>query len=184
MSNNIIYRPAVESDLPAIIASYDEIIAEEEAGKIKIGWKRGVYPTDASTRALLERGELYVIEDGTDLAASFVMNREHSSAWDELTFTTSENFLVLHTPVVPRAMGGRGFGRAIVEYFEDFAAANSFDALRTDTNADNIPMRRLYAKLGFREVGAVECTYNGIEGIRLVALEKALENPFEIGRLS
>ena len=44
-----------------------------------------------------------------------------------------------------------------------------------DTNALNLPARRLYKHLGYREVGIVPTTFNGIPGVQLVLLEKHLE---------
>ena len=47
--------------------------------------------------------------------------------------------------------------------------------LRMDTNVKNTAARRLYARLGYREAGAVSCCFNGIPGVQLVCLEKTLE---------
>ena len=33
----------------------------------------------------------------------------------------------------------------------------------------------MYEKLGYREIGVIPTTFNGIEGVNLVLLEKALE---------
>ena len=46
--------------------------------------------------------------------------------------------------------------------------------LRIDTNAKNANARRLYAYLGYRETGIAPCTFNGIDGVALVCLEKWL----------
>ena len=43
-----------------------------------------------------------------------------------------------------------------------------------DTNAINRRARALYHKLGYREAGIVPTTFNGIPGVDLVLLEKAL----------
>lgn len=43
-----------------------------------------------------------------------------------------------------------------------------------DTNAKNTAARRLYARLGYKEVGIVDCTFNGIAGVKLVCLEKKI----------
>ena len=43
-----------------------------------------------------------------------------------------------------------------------------------DTNQKNARARALYAKLGYSEPDVVPCTFNGIEGVQLVCLEKTL----------
>lgn len=41
-----------------------------------------------------------------------------------------------------------------------------------DTNVKNQAARRLYAQLGYREAGIVDCNFNGMQGIKRVCLEK------------
>ena len=38
-------RKAAERDVLPVAAIYEHIISEEEAGRVCIGWKRGIYPT-------------------------------------------------------------------------------------------------------------------------------------------
>lgn len=46
---------------------------------------------------------------------------------------------------------------------------------RMDINVKNQAARRLYAQLGYRETGIVECNFNGMPGIKHVCLEKTLD---------
>lgn len=46
--------------------------------------------------------------------------------------------------------------------------------LRMDTNEKNVGARRLYAKLGYKEIGVFPCVFNNIPDINLVLIEKAL----------
>ncbi len=43
-----------------------------------------------------------------------------------------------------------------------------------DTNEKNAAARRLYARLGYKEIGVVDCEFNGIAGVHLVCLAKSL----------
>ena len=61
-----------------------------------------------------------------------------------------------------------------VQFYEEYAAANGCRYLRMDTNEINTAARGLYRKLGYREVGIVDCEFNGIPGVHLVCLEKYL----------
>ena len=60
-------------------------------------------------------------------------------------------------------------------FYEQEAKRRGCRVLRIDTNELNAPARRLYAALGYREVGAVPCVFNGIPDVNLVCLEKAVE---------
>lgn len=73
------------------------------------------------------------------------------------------------------AEAGKGYGTAFVYFYEDYAQKNGSLHLRMDTNAINTRARALYKRLGYAERGIVPCIFNGIEGVRLVCLEKILK---------
>ena len=43
-TKTLIFRKAVASDLDAVTAIYDRLHAQEDAGRVTIGWVTGVYP--------------------------------------------------------------------------------------------------------------------------------------------
>lgn len=82
--------------------------------------------------------------------------------------------MVLHALVVDPSEKNKGYGSAFVAYYEDYAKQHGCIALRMDTNARNTRARTLYQRLGYEEVGIVECVFNGIPNVQLVCLEKYL----------
>lgn len=157
------FRKAERRDIPEIVRIYDAILAREAAGEGVTGWIKDIYPTEATALAALEAGDLFVgiAEDGR-VAAAARINQEQvdvylGAAWEH------------------PARAGQGWGRRFVRFYEEFAAQHGCPYLRMDTNETNRPARRLYGSLGFREAGAFPCVFNGIEGVRLVCLEKKLD---------
>ena len=71
----VTFRKAAASDIDAVTAIYDAIIAEEEAGRAATGWKRGIYPVRATAEAALTRGDLFVAEADGRVAAAAVLNQ-------------------------------------------------------------------------------------------------------------
>lgn len=69
---------------------------------------------------------------------------------------------------------GTATARSSCVFFEQYAREHGCPELRIDTNAKNANARRLYAYLGYREAGIAPCTFNGIDGVALVCLEKWL----------
>ena len=138
-------RKALASDLDAVAAIYDRVHDAQDSGQLTTGWIRGVYPTRATAQAALDR---------YDVPASDVM--------------------VLHALVIDPAIRGRGLGRAFLAYYEGFALSHGCCSLRIDTNARNANARAFYKKLGYWEVAAAPCTFNGIPGVDLVLLEKRI----------
>lgn len=80
----------------------------------------------------------------------------------------------MHTLVVDPAAGGHGLGRAFETFYEQEAKRQGCRYLRIDTNVRNTRARQLYHSLGYKEISVAPCTFNGLSGIDLVLLEKAL----------
>ena len=170
-------RKAMAGDIPAITEIYEEIHDEEEAGRVTIGWIRDVYPTGATAEAAIAADECFVLELAGKVVACGRINQVQQPEYykvDWLYAATDEQVMVLHTLVVSPDVAGRGCGKAFVAFYEDYARQCGCTCLRMDTNERNVNARRLYKGLGYREAGIVPCVFNGIPGVNLVCLEKAL----------
>ena len=171
------FRKATAADIDAVTAIYDAIIREEEAGRATTGWKRDIYPVRATAEAALARDDLFVAELDGKIAASAVLNHIQVDVYAGAPWefeAPDDNIFVMHTLVVDPAAGSHGLGRAFEEFYEQEAARRGCRYLRIDTNVRNTRARRLYHLLGYKEIGIVPCTFNGLSDIDLVLLEKAL----------
>ena len=170
-------RKAKKSDLDAVTRIYDAQHTAEEAGRSSVGWIRGVYPTRATANEALLRGDLFVLcEDGIVRGAAIINQVQvdvyNGAPWE---FEESDNQVcVLHTLVIDPQASGRGLGTHFVAFYENWAKKHGCPELRMDTNARNMSARRLYKRLGYREIGIVPTTFNGIPDVDLVLLEKNL----------
>lgn len=174
----ITFRKATAADLDAVAAIYDRIHTEEEAGRTTIGWVRGIYPIRATAEAALARGDLFVEEAGGVITGTAILNhlqgKEYIGAPWRIT-APDDRILIMHTLVIDPAVKSRGLGTAFADFYERYAREQGCTALRIDTNKRNTPARTLYNKLGYREVTTVPCQFNGIDGVDLVLLEKAID---------
>lgn len=170
-------RKATEKDIRAVSRIYDEIHTEEEAGRVTIGWIRDIYPTEKTAEMALEKGDLYVLEEDGVVVAAGRLNQQQEASYAEADWeydAKEQEVMVLHTLVVSPTIENHGYGRAFVSFYEEFAKKQGCRYLRMDTNQKNTRARQFYKKMGYREVGIVPCTFNGIKGVRLVCLEKKL----------
>ena len=87
----------------------------------------------------------------------------------------TDQVCVLHTLVISPEAAGKGYGTAFVSYYENMALEHGLPELRIDTNARNTAARKMYHKLGYKEIAVVPVTFNGIPGVDLVLLEKNLD---------
>ncbi|MBE5800401.1 MAG: GNAT family N-acetyltransferase [Clostridiales bacterium] len=170
-------RRANPIDISNIVAIYDAIHTAEEAGLATIGWVRGVYPTIDTAQAAYARGDLFVLEDGGRIVGAAIINQSQCDGYETADWEYPANdseVMVLHTLVIDPAAAGRGYGKAFVSFYERYAFDHGCAFLRMDTNVRNARARAMYHKLGFKEIGVIPTTFNGIEGVNLVLLEKAL----------
>lgn len=173
----MIFRKATAKDISAIADIYEDIHTEEEAGRTTIGWIRGVYPTRKTAEASLLRGDLFVAEACGIIMGAAVINQQQVDVYagaDWEFCAADSQVMVLHTLVISPKAAGKGYGKAFVRFYEEYALSQNCPYLRMDTNARNARARAMYQKLGYREIGIVPCIFNGIEGVQLVLLEKRL----------
>ena len=174
----MLIRKGKTDDIKKVAQIYENIITEEENGRASVGWVRGVYPTEQTAADALKTDELFVMEDNGTVVAAAKINKiqvpEYKNADWKRKDAPEDKIMVLHTLVVDPSASGKGCGSAFVKFYEDYALECGCPFLRMDTNEKNKSARRLYAKLGYDEVGIVPCNFNGIDGVGLVCLEKTL----------
>ena len=172
------FRKAVESDIPAIAEIYNAIHTGEEKGETTIGWIRAIYPTADTARAALWRGDLFVQEDENAIVGAAIINQSQVDVYAGAPWrypAADEQVMVLHTLVIAPWAARKGYGSAFVEFYEQYARDHRCPFLRMDTNARNVRARALYKKLGYEEIAIFPCQFNGIPNVRLMLLEKKLE---------
>ncbi len=116
-----------------------------------------------------------ILKDGGKVAAAAIINQIQveeykNAAWKNAA--DDNEIMVLHGLVVDPFEKGKGYGRAFVAFYEDYARQHGCTALRMDTNVINTRAGSLYQRLGYEEIGIVESNFNGIPNVRLVCLEK------------
>ena len=171
-------RKATAADLPAVERLYEEIHDAKEAGLIPVIWRRGVYPSRATALAALERDDLFVLEEDGRTVGSAVINQIQ----DEVYFgapwkhdVPDDRVCVLHTMMVSPTEFGKGHAREFLRFYEEYALAHGWLELRIDTNDKNTIAQALYRRHGYEEIAVLPAgMFNGIEGVRLMLLEKYL----------
>ena len=168
-------REATITDLNSIEKIYNDIHTAEENGIQTIGWMRGIYPTRKTAEESIRRGDMFVLEDERILGAGIINQMQvdvyYGAPWEYET----DAVCVLHTLVISPGASRKGYGCAFVEFYERWAKEHGLPELRIDTNARNKAARTMYQKMGYKEIGIVPTTFNGIPGVDLVLLEKNLE---------
>ena len=173
----MIYRKARQADLAAVAQIYADTHTEIEAGRLSVGWIRSIYPRRKTAEAALERGDLFVAEDDGEIVGTAIINQRQEEVYAGASWeypAPDDQVMVLHTLVIAPKHAGKGYGKAFVRFYEQYAKEHECPYLRMDTNAINQTALKLYAQLGYEEVGIVPCVFNKIPDVQLVCLEKKI----------
>lgn len=170
-------REATKDDVNSIEKIYESIHDGEEKGLTTIGWIRNIYPTRKTAEDALARKDLFVMEDENNIVAVAIINQlqvdEYKyAAWKHPA--KDNEVMVLHGLAVDPCQKSKGYGKAFVAFYENYAKQHHCITLRMDTNVRNKRARNLYQKLGYEEIGVVQCVFNGIPNVQLACLEKYL----------
>ena len=174
----LLIRKGRQQDIDAVTEIYNEIHTEEEAGLVNIGWSREIYPTRQTAIEALERNDLFVmVSDSEKIIGAAIINQTQAEGYDKANWQYPAedcDIMVLHTLVISPSVGGNGAGKTFEAFYEQYARENGCHYLRIDTNKKNERARKFYSKLGYTEADIVHTSFNGLEEIELVLLEKRL----------
>lgn len=175
----MVIRKATEADIEAVAMLYEEIHTAEETGKQTIGWVRGVYPVRATAEMAYRRNDLFVMEDAGIICGAGIINQTQDDSYRQAQWkfaAADDQVCVLHTLVISPKYSGKGYGKAILEFYEQYARETGCMELRLDTNVKNVVARSMYRRHGYDEIGIVPTRFNGIPDVKLVLFEKKLNN--------
>ena len=173
------FRKANSDDINSIAKIYKKILEQEEKQITHIGWLPNVYPIKYTAISALNRNDLFVYEENGKILASGIINHIQPEAYikGNWKYTADNNeIMVLHTLVVSPEYVKSGIGKKFVKYYEEYALEQGCSLLRIDTNKKNTVARSFYNKLGYEEIGIVDCNFNGIPNVNLVLLEKKISD--------
>jgi GNAT superfamily N-acetyltransferase len=146
-----IITPAVDRDLPAILAIVEEAYSPYIA---RLGKKPGPMLDDYA--AQIAAGRVHCLRDDAGVAGFIVL------------VPGETRFLLDNVAVADRARG-HGFGRILMAFAENAAREAGHSAITLYTHEKMHENRALYARLGYRETGLIS-----EKGFARVYMEKAV----------
>lgn len=158
-------RQAAPEDLPAVLDVYDGVIELFQAQTGNMGWRKGVYPTEADFQKAIRAGTLYVGELEGTLAAGMIVTQGTDASYSGAPWRVDapdEKTAVIHTLGVSPAFAGRGLALEMVEGAAALARERGWRALRLDVLKENEPAHRLYRRAGFRYICTKKIFYESV----------------------
>ena len=120
------------------------------------------------TGAMLDQVDGIVL--GSGIINKVQMDIYNNVKWEHEV--EDDKVCVLHTLAISPRSGKMGLGKQFLRFYEDYALHNGCSELRIDTNELNIIARKMYSKLGYKELSILPTIYNGLPHVNLVLMEK------------
>jgi GNAT superfamily N-acetyltransferase len=153
--SDVLVRRAHEDDLPRLGDLLGACVAQMRSGGID-QWD-DVYPTEATLRADVAAGTLYVAAaTERPVAGAFVLDQREEPEYATVAWRlVSKPVRFVHRLMVHPDVQRRGLARHLMEFAEIAARREGCGAIRLDAFTGNAPSLHLYRTLGYEDVGEV-----------------------------
>ena len=170
-------RIAAEHDLIQVEAIYNELLDHEAKTMSFTNWQKGVYPTLAYARKALEQGTLFVGEENGVLYGCVILNQTQPSEYANAHWNMQakpEEVMVIHTLCVRPSWAGKGKGKELVRFCEEYAHAKAWRVIRLDTYEGNVPACHLYQSLEYSYAGTTKFHFQEVIWENLKCFDKRI----------
>ncbi|MHC5201455.1 GNAT family N-acetyltransferase [Myroides sp. LJL119] len=151
----MILRKAKQADIPIIW----EILAQAIQQRKQDGstqWQNG-YPNLQTLSCDIDNGYGYVVEQQQEIMAygAIIFDVEPTYLDIKGSWLTNNPYLVIHRVATSKKNKSKGVATQFFKMIEDLALQNNTYSIRVDTNFDNIPMLKIFDKLGYSYCGEI-----------------------------
>lgn len=149
------FQKAKIEDFKTIQNFYWTLIDELSDQNDKIGWKKGIYPSDDYIRDSLVSGELYILKDNENLCACVIVNSSCNEGYNGVLWSIDCNYsevLIPHALAVNPKFQRKGIGKRAINEVLNLAKLNNKKAVRLDILGTNKVAESLYKSCGFKFV--------------------------------
>lgn len=136
-------------------------------------WQDG-YPNKDVISADIAKGYSYVLDDDGQVIVyvAIIFDGEPAYVDIEGAWITMGDYAVVHRLAVAQDTSKKALGTHVLKAVEQVCLDNGIHSIKVDTNHDNQPMLKVFAKLGYTYCGEVTLRGNA----RRKAFEKVLES--------
>ena len=171
----MIFRKAEKVDFSQIRSLYWNLIDQDQDDPSFPHWKKGIHPSDEMILDSIDKGDLYVLADGEEIAACVIANDEKVEGYADAPWQVdSDDIIVLHVLAVHPDHRGKGLARRLVENVIEQERKAGKKALRLDVIENNTTAERLYQKLGFRYIQTKTLYYDVVGEMTIKLYELVL----------
>lgn len=114
------------------------------------------YPSRSFFHAAAAVGTLFALSDKEQIQGVVVLDESQASEWSAIAWRDSAGRpLIIHALAVAPSAQGRGHGRTLLTYCEEFATGGGYTSIRLDAFSENHAALSLYERHGYQRRGSI-----------------------------
>ena len=119
-------------------------------------WQDG-YPNMDVVKNDIERKIGFVLTQNDNIIGytAIIINNEPDYINIEGKWLTNQDFMVYHRVAISKKFLAKGMAKKMMKLIEEYALSKNIYSLKADTNHDNIPMLKIFEKMGYSFCGTV-----------------------------
>ena len=169
--------PAEKEDVDRIMEIVD--YARKSLRALNVDQWQGDYPDRATFEGDIERGELYKLMHGGDLAGFFMLSDREEPTYADITdgkWSSDAPYCVMHRSAIAEEYRGSGLSGYLIKCVEELTRSHGRHYIRIDTHRNNKPMQKLLRSSGYRYRGNILITGEPGHDPHRQAFEKILKD--------
>ena len=169
--------PAEKEDVDRIMEIVD--YARRSLRVLNVDQWQGDYPDRATFEGDIERGELYKLMHGGDLAGFFMLSDREEPTYADITdgkWSSDAPYCVMHRSAIAEEYRGNGMSGYLIKCVEELTRSHGRRYVRIDTHRNNKPMQKLLRSSGYRYRGNILITGEPGHDPHRQAFEKILKD--------
>ncbi len=145
-------RIANKDDLDGLKKLFEEVVNDlNNIKKIDMLWN-DEYPFCKFEQDILNK-EMYVIENENEIIGSFVISDCYDTEYDNIEWkSNNKKYFYLNRLAILPTEQGKGYAKKAMEFIENYAINNNYEAIRLTVYENNIYAIKLYEKFGFEKI--------------------------------
>lgn len=154
-------QPMGLKELKEVKQFYSEITADlREKGIYQ--WDQ-FYPNRFIIKADLKKGTLFGILNGNKVIGTVVIDSDESKKYLEIKWNDVKGRpLVIHRLAVHPQYQGKGYGKQLLQFAEEYAIELGYSSIRLDVYSQNEGALKMYERAGYQERGIIRFPFRSI----------------------
>lgn len=165
----MLLKLATLSDAPRIWGILQQAIEQRRLDGSK-QWQNG-YPNEETVRNDIAKGTGFVLLENEAIIAYSAIIFGLEPTYNEIdgAWITNGDYATIHRVATANAVKGKGIATQLFQLIENYCKELDVLSIRADTNFDNVPMLKIFKRLGYTYCGEIL-----VNGAPRLAYEKVL----------